>query len=79
MWRRNRISSDTTKERLLWINGYFRWAVEQWLMDHLDSDLGNQCEGLRCGLLSLEYRMICPQKDWREQVLEFAPLSKCIV
>ena len=25
MWRRNRISPDTTKGRLLWINGYFRW------------------------------------------------------
>ena len=25
MWRCNRISPDTTKWRLLWISGYFRW------------------------------------------------------
>ena len=24
VWRCNRISSDTTKRRFLWINGYFR-------------------------------------------------------
>ena len=34
MWRRNRISPNTTKGRLLWINGHFRWhfifvSVEQ--------------------------------------------------
>ena len=25
MWRRNRINPNTTKGRILWINGYFRW------------------------------------------------------
>ena len=27
MWRRNRISPDTTKGRLLWINSYSRWHL----------------------------------------------------
>jgi hypothetical protein len=39
MWRRNRISPDTTKGRLLWINNCFRWyfiivGVEQILVVH---------------------------------------------
>ena len=55
--------------------------LEQWPLAHLDSGLpvGNQYEGLRCGLVSTEFCMICPQKGRHEKVLGFSPLSKCIV
>jgi hypothetical protein len=52
--------------------GFF--SLERWPLAHSDSGLGHQCEGRRC-VLSMEYRIMCPRKDWRALVLGFSPLS----
>ena len=56
-------------------------CFEQWPWGHLDSGLGRQCEGIKCGRLSMECRMICLRKDRQNvgQMQGFSPLSKGIV